>query len=131
MADHASREESEHVGPASTDADTGAPGRRISPTALGYLIGPAAFVAILALMHFDVIARVSPWAWLGIFIAIPVSNLVVDHLYGSRPSRVTFHIRVAVQIATVTTVIYLTGWGPVLWGAYAFVALADIAGAGS
>jgi len=105
--------------------------RRVSPTTLGYLIGPIAFLAILALMHFGYIDRVSAWLWLGIFIVVPVSNLAVDHIYGRRPSHASFHLRVAVQITTVTAVIYLTGWGPVLWGAYAFVALADIAGVGS
>jgi diguanylate cyclase (GGDEF)-like protein/PAS domain S-box-containing protein len=74
---------------------------------------------------------VSAWAWLAIFVAVPVSNLLVDRVHTLNPSAPTFHLRVAVQIATVTTVIYLTGWGPVLWGAYAFVALADIAGGGS
>ena len=52
-------------------------------------------------------------------------------LYAARPSNGTFHARIATQVATVTAVIYLTGWGPVLWGAYAFVALADIATGGS
>ena len=105
--------------------------RRVSPTTLGYLIGPIAFLAILGLMHFGYIDSVSAWLWLGIFIVVPVSNLAVDHIYGRRPSHASFHLRVAVQITTVTAVIYLTGWGPVLWGAYAFVALADIAGVGS
>ena len=30
-----------------------------------------------------------------------------------------------------TAVIYLTGWGPVLWGAYAFIALENVARGGS
>ena len=105
--------------------------RRMSPTLLGYLIGPAAFVAILALMHFDYIVQEPGWLWLGIFIAAPLSNLTVDHLYDRQTTHAMFHLRVAVQVATVTAVIYLTGWGPVLWGTYAFVALADIAEAGS
>ena len=37
------------------------------------------------------------------------------------------HIRVAVQAASVTAVIYLSGWGPVLSGAYAFLALENVA----
>jgi diguanylate cyclase (GGDEF)-like protein/PAS domain S-box-containing protein len=82
-------------------------------------------------MRLDFVESVSVWAWLGIFVAVPVTNLAVDRLYARAPSRRTFHLRVAVQVAAVTAVIYLTGWGPVLWGAYAFVALADIAGGGS
>ena len=30
-----------------------------------------------------------------------------------------------------TTVIYLTGWGPVLWGGFAFLALENVAQSGS
>jgi len=105
--------------------------RRLDPTTLGYLIGPIAFVAVLLLMHFGYVVQVSAWVWLGIFVAVPVTNLIVDHLYKVHPSRLTFHLRIATQIATVTTVTYLSGWGPVLWGAYAFVALADIAEGGS
>ena len=45
--------------------------RRLSPTTLGYLIGPVAFLAILGLMRFDFIVHVSAWIWLGIFIAVP------------------------------------------------------------
>ena len=34
-------------------------------------------------------------------------------------------------MAAVTVAIYLTGWGPVLWAAYIFVALENMARAGS
>ncbi len=131
MPDQADGDEPEDVEPVSLGTRAGAARRRLKPTTLGYLIGPAAFVAILVLMHFDFVVHVSAWAWLGIFVAVPVSNLLVDHLYDRQPSRPAFHLRVAVQVATVTAVVYLTGWGPVLWGAYAFVALADIASEGS
>ena len=132
MPHQAGADQTEDAEPVATD--TGADGsrrRRLDPTTLGYLIGPAAFVAILVLMHLDFVVPESAWVWLGIFVAVPVANLAVDRLYAREPSRRTFHLRVAVQIAAVTAVIYLTGWGPVLWGAYAFVALADIAGQGS
>ena len=130
MPEPADRHEPDELAPVYTDVPGTAP-RRLSPNTLGYLIGPVAFLAILGLMHFDFIVHVSAWIWLGIFIAVPVSNLIVDRISARRPSQATYHLRVAVQVATVTAVIYLTGWGPVLWGAYAFVALADIAGSGS
>ena len=41
------------------------------------------------------------------------------------------NIRVAQNVAAVTLVIYLTGWGPVLVLAFAFVALENIAHDGS
>jgi diguanylate cyclase (GGDEF)-like protein/PAS domain S-box-containing protein len=105
--------------------------RLLDPTVLGYLIGPIAFVAVLLLMHLGYVVRVSAWVWLGIFLAAPLANLTVDHLSKVNPSPITFHLRIAIQITTVTMVTYLTGWGPVLWGAFAFVALADIAESGS
>ena len=105
--------------------------RRLDPTSLAYLMGPAAFLTILLLMHFHDIVQESAFLWLAIFIAIPLSNLVADHINARHPSAISFHLRVVVQISTVTAVIYLTGWGPVLWGAYAFVALEVIAKSGS
>jgi diguanylate cyclase (GGDEF)-like protein/PAS domain S-box-containing protein len=106
-------------------------GRRLSPKLLAYLMGPAAFVAILILMHLGYLDREPAWAWLGVFIAIPLANLIVDRLYAVRQTSFTLNLRVMSQIAAVTVVIFLSGWGPVLWGAYAFVALETIAVVGS
>jgi diguanylate cyclase (GGDEF)-like protein/PAS domain S-box-containing protein len=130
MPAEASCDESDELEAAPEDSRVGL-ARRLNPTTLGYLIGPIAFLAILALMHFNFVVRGSAWIWLGIFIAVPVTNLLVDRAYATRPSQLTFHLRIAVQVASVSGVIYLTGWGPVLWGAYAFVALGDIANGGS
>jgi diguanylate cyclase (GGDEF)-like protein/PAS domain S-box-containing protein len=105
--------------------------RRLDPTKLAYLIGPAAFVVLLLLMQLGYTERQSPWVWLGVFIAIFAVNFVVDHLYNTRPSSLTLNLRVISQVAAVTVVIYLTGWGPVLWGAYAFIALENVARSGS
>ncbi len=131
MADHAS------VRPADDD-ELGTDPRpasvaraMIDPGLLGYLMGPLALVAILLLMHFDYITHESAWLWLGVFIAVPVCNFVVDRIYDRRPGTVSLNLRVAAQVAAVTAVIYLTGWGPVLWGAYAFIALEVIAKCGS
>ena len=111
------------------------PGRRArlrtDPAVIGYLMGPLAFVAILTLMHFGYVAPVSPWLWLAVFIAIPACNLIADHIYDRHLTPAALNFRVAVQVAAVTVVIYLTGWGPVLWGAYAFIALEVIAKCGS
>ncbi len=105
--------------------------RRLQPTKLAYLIGPAAFVVIMLLMRFGYAARVSPWVWVGVFIAIPLVNVVVDRFYSARPSRLSLDLRVVSQVASVTTAIYLTGWGPVLWAAYAIIALENLARVGS
>ena len=105
--------------------------RRVNPTYLAYLIGPVALVAILLLMRFGVVARESAWLWLAVFIAVPLAGLLGDHLYSTSPSRLRLNARVAVQAAGVTMVIYLTGWGPVLSGAFAFLALENVARGGS
>jgi diguanylate cyclase (GGDEF)-like protein/PAS domain S-box-containing protein len=98
---------------------------------LAYLMGPAALGALLLLMRFGEAARESAWLWLAIFITIPLLSVAGDRLYDARPSQGRLHLRIAIQAAAVTVVIYLSGWGPVLWGAYAFLALENVARSGS
>ncbi|MGD0881271.1 MAG: EAL domain-containing protein [Acidimicrobiales bacterium] len=105
--------------------------QRFGPTYLAYLIGPIALVAILLLMHWGDIVREPAWLWVAVFVAVPASSLIVDMIYTLHPSRVTMHLRISIQAAAVTGVIYLTGWGPVLWGAFAFLALENVSRGGS
>ena len=51
---------------------------------------------------------------------------MVDHLVRQRRSTATLNVRVAQNVGAVTLVIYLSGWGPVLVLAFAFVALENI-----
>jgi diguanylate cyclase (GGDEF)-like protein/PAS domain S-box-containing protein len=104
---------------------------RTDPAVIAYLMGPLALLALLVLMHFGYVVRLSPWVWCIVFVAIPTCNLVVDRFYDRHTTPATLGLRIAVQVAAVTAVIYLTGWGPVLWGAYAFIALEVIAKCGS
>jgi diguanylate cyclase (GGDEF)-like protein/PAS domain S-box-containing protein len=104
---------------------------KLNPKLLSYLMGPAALVVVLFLMHFNVIARESGWTWLGFFVVLPISSLLLDHLYAVRPSPGRLHLRIAAQAAGVTAAIYLTGWGPVLSGAFAFLALENVSYVGS
>ncbi len=104
---------------------------RTDPAVIAYLMGPLALLALLVLMHFGYVVRISPWVWCIVFVAIPTCNLIVDRRYDRHITPATLNLRVAVQVAAVTVVIYLTGWGPVLWGAYAFIALEVIAKCGS
>lgn len=104
---------------------------RLSPHLLAYLMGPAAFVAIVVLRKYGLIARNSVWVWLGVFIVIPVLSVSVDALYSSHPNKVSLHARLASHAAAVTVVIYLTGWGPVMVWAFAFVALENVSQYGS
>ena len=104
---------------------------RVNPTHVAYLMGPAAFVVILLMMRFDLIVQESAWLWLAVFVAIPVASLAADRVYRAGPSPIRLHARVVIQVAAVTIVIYLSGWGPVLSGAYAFLALENVAHGGS
>ncbi len=104
---------------------------RLNPYILGYAMGPAALVAILVLRHFGVVAHEPVWLWLAVFVAIPVTSASCEILYRRRPTTLRLHARVAVHAAAVTTVIYLSGWGPVLIGAFAFVALENVSHDGS
>jgi len=103
----------------------------LDPRKLAYLMGPAALGALLLLMRFGEVAKEPAWLWVAIFVAIPLSSVVADRLYDANPTTGRLHLRVAVQAAAVTTVIYLSGWGPVLCGAYAFLALENVARCGS
>jgi diguanylate cyclase (GGDEF)-like protein/PAS domain S-box-containing protein len=118
--------------PTRPDPDSSTPGRTsLDPRKLAYLMGPAALGALLLLMRFGEVAKESAWLWVAIFIAIPLSSVIADRLYDTSPTRGRLHLRVAVQAAAVTTVIYLSGWGPVLCGAFAFLALENVARCGS
>src|SRR5580704_11320387 len=107
------------------------PRRWLSPTKLAYLIGPLALAVVLVLTRFGYVARVSPWVWVGLFVGIAVVNWAADRFYDAHPGALSRDLRVISQAASVTVAIYLTGWGPVLWPAYFFIALENLARAGS
>jgi len=98
---------------------------------LGYLVGPLAFAAVLLLTHLGVVVRQPTWLWITVFALIPTTSLMADHLCRHRPSDVSINIRVAQNVAAVTIVIYLSGWGAALVMAFAFVALENISRDGS
>ena len=105
--------------------------RRLTLTKLPYLVGPVAFVLVVVLMRFGYVAHVRWWVWLTVLIGVTVINVAVDRIYQAHPNAFTLDFRVISQVAAVTLVINLTGWGPVLWAAYIFIALENIARAGS
>ncbi len=58
-------------------------------------------------------------------------NLVADIAYQRNPNEFRSNLQLAAQVVTITAVIYLTGWGPVLIAAYSFGALVSISRNGS
>ena len=107
------------------------PGTALSPTVLAYVMAPAALAVILLLMRAGVVVREPVWLWVLVFVAILSSSRLLDHFYVEHPTSALLQVRVASGAAGVTAVIYLTGWGPVLLLAYAFLALENVAWAGS
>ncbi len=105
--------------------------RGLNPTRLAYLLGPIALVIIFLLTHYGLVSKQPLWVWVVVFAIIPIGSLITDHLYDRHADRVTLNIRVGYQVAAVTAVIYLSGWGPVLWGCYAFIAMENVARGGS
>ena len=133
------RPDPDGAGPDRADHDSagpdrpGAPAARtaLNPRKLAYLMGPAALGALLVMRSFGLVAEEPIWLWVAVFVAIPVTSVIADNRYDTRPTEFRLHARVAIQAAAVTTVIYLSGWGPVLCGAFAFLALENVARCGS
>ena len=120
--------------PAAPGAEPAPPAPRrpwADPRLISYLMGPPALCILLLIGHFHLIARRSAWVWVAVFVAIPSVSLVVDHLRARRPTRLVANVRLGAHVAAVTTVIYLSGWGPVLVGGFAFVALGHVNEEGS
>jgi diguanylate cyclase (GGDEF)-like protein/PAS domain S-box-containing protein len=105
--------------------------RRMSASLIGYLMGPAALALILVLRHYGLVADEPAWLWVTVFVAVPAVSVLADIAYRRRPSTARLYLRIAQHCAAVTIVIYLSGWGPVLTGAFAFVALENLAHDGS
>ncbi len=103
----------------------------LSPSVLSYAMAPLALGLILLLERFHLIAKESSWVWVAVFVAIPSLTVVADIANKRWPGTLTLHVRIAYEVVAVTSVTYLTGWGPVLIGTFAFIALENIARGGS
>jgi len=104
---------------------------RLNPYILGYAMGPAALATLLFLRQFGVVAHVPVWLWLAVFAAIPAGSIGLEAVCRRNPSTLWLNARVAWHVTAVTMVIYLSGWGPVLTAAFAFVALENVSHDGS
>jgi diguanylate cyclase (GGDEF)-like protein/PAS domain S-box-containing protein len=108
-----------------------APTHGLGPRLLSYSMGPAALVVLIVLRHLRLVAQVSLVVYFVVFAAMPVVSLFIENVYLRKPTDLRRHLRVAFHTGSVSLVIYLTGWGPVVTGAYLFVALENIAQSGS
>lgn len=92
---------------------------------------PMALVVVLALRALDLIASIPAWAYLAAIVGAAVSARLVEPWRSAGPGTARMHARIAVHVAGVTSVIYLTGCGPALGMAYAFTAFADMEQSGA
>ena len=114
---------------ARVSSDTGQ--RNRNPQLIGYLMAVAALPILLALRHFGLVAKVPIWLYAAVFIASPVSSLLTDRFTEKHTGPAAVNLRVAAHVASVTAVIYMSGWGPEIVGAYGFVLVDNLARSGA
>jgi len=103
----------------------------LTPRVFSYLVGPMALGIILLLRHYGAVATEPPWAWVAVFVAVPVGSVAIELLVRRHPTAFWQHVQVAGNAAAVTVVIYMTGWGPCLVGMYLFIALVSVSAEGA
>lgn len=103
----------------------------LSPGFLAYVVGPIALLVLLVLRHFGLVAKVSVWAYVGAIVGAQVSGRLVERWPDAPRGSLRLHVRVFVHVAAVTSVVYMSGWGPALGMAFAFSALADLQQSGA
>ena len=103
----------------------------ISPRFLAYAVGPISLGMVLALRQFGVVAQTPAWAYALAIVGSMAASRLVERWPDTPPGSLRLHVRVSAHVAGVTSVIYLTGWGPALGIAFAFSALADLQQSGA
>jgi diguanylate cyclase (GGDEF)-like protein len=98
----------------------------LSPRVLGYLAGPIALVILFVFRSYGLITRLPVWTYLVVMAGAMVFSMLVEPFFDAPAGSVRLHMRLAVHVTAVTAVIYMTGWGPALIMAYAFVALLEL-----
>ena len=103
----------------------------LRPIVLSYAVNPFALAALWALRRWDLVADEPLWAYFVVLWGGALVGTGSELWFRRHPTRATLHIRVLVQTAVVTATLYVTGWGPVLAIAYAFMAQENVARSGS
>ena len=120
------RDESASESTAPSPVAVSATSHGLHPVLLAYLVSPLAFGAVVILRHFGYVARLPLWAYLAVLALAPATSVFVEPWRDAKPGSVRLHVRVFIHVTAVTAVIYMTGWGPVVLVAYAFVVLEDM-----
>ncbi len=98
----------------------------LSPLVLAYVVGPIALGVLIVFRYFGLVARVPFWAYLAAIGGAALASVLVEPWHSEPAGSVKLHARMAIHVLAVTAVIYMTGWGPALGMAYAFVALQEL-----
>ena len=93
---------------------------------LAYVVGPLALGLLLVFRYFGLVARVPVWAYLAAIGGAALGSMLVEPWHSAPAGSVKLNARMAIHILAVTAVIYMSGWGPALGMAYAFVALQEL-----
>jgi len=117
----------------STDISTKAASRTamLRPFVLAYAVNPLALAMFWALRRLHVVAPEPLWVYLLVLWGGALVGSASEVWFRRQSSRASVHVRVLVQTAVVTATLYVTGWGPVLAVAYAFMAQENVARSGS
>jgi diguanylate cyclase (GGDEF)-like protein len=94
-------------------------------------VGPLALIILLVLRRYHVVADARTWGYVLSVGGAVVAGRVVERWADAGPGSVRLHLRIMIHAASVTAVIYMSGWGPELGMAYAFAAFADLEQSGA
>lgn len=88
-------------------------GEGILAFVLPRLAGPAlALAAYLPLHRAGVVAPLSPWWFVGVVTLGTSITILVQYRFQEPAFLPQLHVRYAAQCASITAIIYSTGWGP-------------------
>jgi diguanylate cyclase (GGDEF)-like protein/PAS domain S-box-containing protein len=96
-----------------------------------YTVQASSCVLVLAARHFGIIANKPLWAYAAAIVGSSLVSQRMDTWTDVPRGSWRLHLRLFVHAATVTSVIYLTGWGPALGVCFVYVALVDLQQSGS
>ncbi len=119
------------TGNAATGGEGPSGPKSLSPIVLSYVVGPVALGVLVIFRAYGLVATLPIWAYAVAIGGSLALSFIVQPWHSAPPASIKCHLRLAVYVLAVTTVIYMTGWGPVLGMAYAFVALQEIELSGS
>ena len=100
--------------------------KSLSPLVLAYLVGPFALGFLVIMRYFGLVAQLPIWAYLAAIGGAGLASVLVEPWHSAPPGSWRLHTRMAIHVLAVSAVIYMTGLGPALGMAYAFVALQEI-----